>query len=57
MSKKDNEFNGMYIPLGFCFGVTFGIIFDNLAMGMCFGLLAGVILDNKSQSKKKEKDD
>ncbi len=57
MSKKDKEFSGMYIPLGLCFGVTFGIIIDNLSMGMCFGLLAGVILDNMSQSKKKEKED
>lgn len=57
MSKKDKEFSGMYIPLGLCFGVTFGIIIDNLSMGMCFGLLAGVILDNMSQNKKKEKED
>lgn len=38
--------NISYTPLGLCFGVTFGLLFNNLPIGLCFGLVIGAVLDN-----------
>ncbi len=36
-----------YLPLGVCFGVTFGLVFNNLTIGICICLAIGAILDIK----------
>lgn len=54
MSKKSDDLNTMYIPLGLCFGMMFGMMLDNLALGICFGLIGGVVLDNITRSNKKK---
>ena len=38
--------NISYTSLGLCFGVTFGLLFNNLTIGLCFGLGIGAVLDN-----------
>ena len=55
MANNKKETQGTYLALGMCFGVTFGIIFDNLALGISFGLLIGLLIDN-SISKKNNTD-
>ena len=42
-----NNENISYLALGLCFGVKFGLVFNNLTIGMCLGLLIGAALDNK----------
>ncbi|MCI9061146.1 MULTISPECIES: hypothetical protein [Romboutsia] len=42
-----NNENISYLALGLCFGVTFGLVFNNLTICMCLGLLIGAALDNK----------
>jgi len=36
-----------YVSLALCFGVTFGLVFNNLTIGICIGLAVGSILDIK----------
>ncbi len=49
---KNQQAAGSYLAIGICFGVAFGIIFDNLAVWMClgvgFGLLAPSFLKNRN---------
>lgn len=49
------------ISLGLCFGVAYGIIFDNLAIGigigLCFGTAFGTITQNKNDDHQKDKDE
>ena len=49
---------GLWIPIGMMMGVSFGTIFDNLAMGISLGLLWGVVFGNifSSGANKKNKE-
>ena len=53
-SKIKSEY---YIGVGLCFGVAFGVTFDNVGLGICLGLIFGVAWQqyaNKKVSKKQE---
>ncbi|SDL27559.1 hypothetical protein SAMN04515677_101346 [Romboutsia lituseburensis DSM 797] len=38
--------NISYVGLGLCLGVSFGLVFDNLAIGIGIGLALGAGLDS-----------
>ena len=40
---KNQQAAGSYLAIGICFGVAFGIIFDNLAVWMCLGVGIGLL--------------
>jgi len=46
-TEDEKQWGAYLLPIGLSLGVTFGIIFDQLALGislgLCFGALAGLI--------------
>lgn len=38
-----------YFPICIGLGLTFGMIFDQLAVGLCFGVALGLTLDSKKK--------
>ncbi len=49
-SKSRNNISST-LPLGICFGVAFGIIFDQLTMGISLGVCFGVVLGALTKKK------
>ena len=43
--KKDKKDNNFYFVLCMGIGLTFGIIFDKLAIGLSLGVVIGLTLD------------
>ncbi|MBU3087175.1 hypothetical protein KPL42_01580 [Clostridium gasigenes] len=47
--NKDKNKNDYYFPICTGVGLTFGVIFHQLAIGLCLGVAIGLALDNKKK--------
>lgn len=57
MSTKKEDPKNNYFVLGMCSGVTFGIIFDNLALWLSLGTALGLLADSYINKKSKDTDE
>ena len=63
MTKKDNENNTKYMPIGMCMGISIGTAIgaavDNIpvcmAVGLSLGMCIGSFIDAKNQKAEKDK--
>ena len=63
MTKKDNENNTKYMPIGMCMGISIGTAIgaamDNIpvcmAVGLSVGMCIGSLIDAKNQKAEKDK--
>ena len=63
MTKKDNEDNTKYMPIGMCMGISIGTAIgaamDNIpicmADGLSLGMCIGSFIDAKNQKAEKDK--
>ena len=63
MTKKDNEDNTKYMPIGMCMGISIGTAIgaamDNIpicmAVGLSLGMCIGSFIDAKNQKAEKDK--
>lgn len=49
--KKDKKNNSYYFVICMGIGLTFGIMFDKLAIGLALGVVLGHFLDNRKSNK------
>lgn len=57
MSKQENNKKNSWlygVSMGLCFGVAYGIIFDNLALGIAIGMCFGTAFGAGAQGKNKD---
>ena len=47
--NKDKKKYNYYFPIFTGVGLTFGMVFDQLAIGLCLGVTLGLALDNKKK--------
>ena len=50
--KEDNSNASSYLAIFMGLGVTYGIIFDNLALGISLGVLIGIVFSKLAEKKK-----
>ena len=63
MTKKDNEDNTEYMPIGMCMGISIGTAIgaamDNIpvymAVGLSVGMCIGSLIDAKNRKTEKDK--
>ena len=63
MTKKDNENNAEYMPIGMCMGISIGTAIgaamDNIpvymAVGLSVGMCIGSLIDAKNRKTEKDK--
>ena len=63
MTKKDNEDNTKYMPIGMCMGISIGTAIgaamDNIpvymAVGLSLGMCIGSFIDAKNQKEENDK--
>lgn len=57
MSNKNNNSSEkgdkgiLYLAIGAGLGISFGVIYKNLALGLIIGIAIGVVLDYKNKKK------
>lgn len=57
MSDKNNNSSEkgdkgiLYLAIGAGLGISFGVIYKNLALGLIIGIAIGVVLDYKNKKK------
>jgi hypothetical protein len=53
VKKKDDDYEGLFVPAGILMGMGFGFAFGNLVAGLFIGLGAGFLAMALSKSIKK----
>lgn len=52
---EETNYTGAFLAIGAGLGVSYGILFDNLAIGMSFGAALGLLIGAVAESAKKKK--